>query len=690
MQEANFEININIKKATDNVEEVNESVQELDESVQKTNESTDELASKGSKRFGKLRKAAQKSKKALKGVGNGFKVLGGAMKAAGIGLVVAVVAKLTQAFSQNQAIMDGVNKVMTTINLVIQEITTAIGSAFEESSKMNGGFESTIAVVKNLMTLALTPLKLLFDGITIAVQQAMLWWEQSFLGDGNPKTIKELKKGIEETKQSIKETGEEAAEAGKGLAENYVGMIDEVSGFVKKASEKVKEVNVDAATETADALVEMRNEVKLAEGSLESLQLQFQKQAEELRQQRDDISKSIEERIKANEKLGEVLQKQSEEELKIAEKKLRLARKELEQNPDNIDAQIALKEAKAGVLEIEERITSQKSEQLTNEQALIEERKANLAELEKIGLSEVELAKQEANQKFQETKQLIERTVQEDKKKKELLKEAQRQFNLEMGEIEKEDNLKKVERQKELEELLNEGKQYPDTIEGKRLEALAELDIEREKELQRAKDLEASETQLQAIRDRFTKQEQGIKDKAAEDEKAREKAVSNAKMQLASQTLGAVTEILGENSKAGKAAAVAQAAINTYQGVTQVWKSESVLPEPFATAQKIVSTATTLASGFKAVQNIKSTKTPNIGGSGGGGSAGGASVSQAQAQAQQAQAPGFNIVGDAGTNQIAETLGQNNKQPTKAYVVSKDVSNQQELDRNIEEGASLG
>src|SRR6056297_1278793 len=265
MQEVNFKLLVEADKANKNAKEVKDNVEDVGQSVEKTNESTKDLAKQGSKNFSRLGGAAKKSNKAVRGVGKGFKVLGGAMKAAGIGLIVAVVAKLTQAFSQNQVIMDGVNKVMTTINLVIQEITTAIGSAFEESSKMNGGFESTIAVVKNLMTLALTPLKLLFDGITIAVQQAMLWWEQSFLGDGDPKTIKELKKGIEETKQSIKETGEEAAEAGKGLAKNYGGMIDEVSGFVKKASEKVKEVNVDAATETADALVEMRNEVKLAE-----------------------------------------------------------------------------------------------------------------------------------------------------------------------------------------------------------------------------------------------------------------------------------------------------------------------------------------------------------------------------------------------------------------------------------------
>jgi len=689
MQEVNFKINVEADKANKNVKEVNENVQDVGQSVENANESTKDLGKQGSKNFSRLRGAADKSKKALKGVGTGFKVLGGAIKAAGIGLVVAVVAKLTEAFNKNQAIVDSVNKVMTSINIVFQEVTTAITNAFESTSKANGGFASTIAVIKNLMTLALTPLKLSFDAIKLVVQEAMLAWEKSMFGDGDPDTIKELNKGIEETKQSIKETGEEALDAGKGVAENFGDMISEVAGFVEKASEEVSKVNVDAASETADALVEMRKQVKLGEASLAGLTLQFQDQAEQLRQQRDDISKSIEDRIKANQKLGKILQKQSEEELKIAQRKLDLAQKELDLNPENIDAEIALQEAKNGVFEINERIRGQQSEQLTNEQALIEEQKSNLAELKKIGLKEVELAKQEANQKFQEEKDLIKKTIKEGAKRDELLKKAKKQFDLEMGEIEAEENEKKVQRQKELEALLNEGKEFPDTIEGRQEQALAELDIEREKEMQKARDLEASESQLQAIRDKFTKQEQYIKDEAAEQEKAREKAVADAKMAIVGNTLGAITQLLGENSKAGKAAAIAQAAINTYQGVTEVWSTPSVLPEPFATASRIASTATVLASGLKAVQNIKSTKTPNIGGSGGG-STGGASVSQAQAQAQQAQAPAFNIVGDAGTNQIAETLGQNGNQPLKAYVVSKDVSNQQELDRNIETGASLG
>jgi uncharacterized protein YoxC len=50
--------------------------------------------------------------------------------------------------------------------------------------------------------------------------------------------------------------------------------------------------------------------------------------------------------------------------------------------------------------------------------------------------------------------------------------------------------------------------------------------------------------------------------------------------------------------------------------------------------------------------------------------------------------PQFNVAGDAGVNQIASTLA--NQKPIKAYVVGKEVSTQQSLDRNIVKNATLG
>jgi hypothetical protein len=52
-------------------------------------------------------------------------------------------------------------------------------------------------------------------------------------------------------------------------------------------------------------------------------------------------------------------------------------------------------------------------------------------------------------------------------------------------------------------------------------------------------------------------------------------------------------------------------------------------------------------------------------------------------------APGFNVVGAAGQNQLAAAIAGQFQQPVKAYVVSSDVTTAQELDRRIVQGASI-
>lgn len=166
-------------------------------------------------------------------------------------------------------------------------------------------------------------------------------------------------------------------------------------------------------------------------------------------------------------------------------------------------------------------------------------------------------------------------------------------------------------------------------------------------------------------------------------EQEQDKITNSQKLQLASQTLGAIAGILGENSKAGKAAAIAQATINTYEGITQVWKSDSVLPEPFATAQKIISTGTVLASGLQAVRTIKAQPLPQVRVAGGFGGGGGSAAPATPSP------PSFNVVGASAGNQIAEAIAGNEQKPIKAFVVSREVTSAQELDRNAVRDASI-
>ena len=147
------------------------------------------------------------------------------------------------------------------------------------------------------------------------------------------------------------------------------------------------------------------------------------------------------------------------------------------------------------------------------------------------------------------------------------------------------------------------------------------------------------------------------------------------------QTLATASELLGKNTVAGKAMAVAATTVDTLQSSISAYKGMvAAIPGPVGIAAGAVAAAGSIATGLATVKKIVSVKVP---GKGGGGSAPSISSSGGGVAA-----PSFNVVGNSGVNQIAQTLG--NQQPMQAYVVANNVTTQQSLDRNIVNNASLG
>ena len=257
--------------------------------------------------------AAKDSKKSFSIMSAGVKGVGLAFKALGVGLIVAAFTKLADMLQQNQAVIDKVN----VASAVLGDIFTKIGTVI-------------VSVVKGL----------------------------GLLG----KAIGKVLRG------EFREAADLAKDSFNGVKEAVVGNSESFSDFIKNAKESAKET-----VRFAKALVNLRNEVKLAEAQQRQLQLTFQKEAEIQRQIRDDISLTFEERIAANTKLGEVLDKQFAEEQALAQKKIDLAAIELSRNKTNIDLQVALINAKTEMADLDERITGQRSEQLTNLKGLEKE-----------------------------------------------------------------------------------------------------------------------------------------------------------------------------------------------------------------------------------------------------------------------------------------------------------------------------
>jgi len=211
-----------------------------------------------------------------------------------------------------------------------------------------------------------------------------------------------------------------------------------------------------------------------------------------------------------------------------------------------------------------------------------------------------------------------------------------------------------------------------------RIEALRQAAIEEQAiELKRLNDKKALYVEgTQAFQDaqneinKFTQESNQNLDKIDD-------ALVQSKKARTTKALGELAGIVGQNSKFGKGIALVQAIRDTYAGANVALASA---PPPF----NFISAAAVIAGGIANVKAITATKEPTPPSFARGAGGGGGSVS-----VPTPQVPSFNVVGTSGTNQLAESIAGQSKQPIKAYVVSSDVSTAQSLDRNIVEGASI-
>lgn len=162
----------------------------------------------------------------------------------------------------------------------------------------------------------------------------------------------------------------------------------------------------------------------------------------------------------------------------------------------------------------------------------------------------------------------------------------------------------------------------------------------------------------------------------------RKRILRDQELALASETFGKIAFLLGRNSKLGKAFAVGQALINTYQGITAELATKAVTP--YEIGLKVVNVAYVAKTGFDAVKRILST---NANGGGGGGTQ---SVGGGGATGGASSAPQFNLVGNNATNQLTATIAGQQNQPIQTYVVGSQVTSQQALDRNAVANSVFG
>ena len=638
-----FEFIAKTDKADKDVKEFSQSIENVNNNLEQTNKDVVGLKKSG-KSFDTLKKGA-------KGVAGGFKAMGTALKAAGIGLIIGAFATLKELFQQNQKVVDIFSTSFEFLGLIFSQVGDAIKTVYDNVSQSSSNFDALGKVLKNILNIAITPVKLAFEGIKAAIVGAQLVWEKSWLGGNDPERIKELEAELVQIKDNVIGIGEGVVESAKTIGENFVEAVTEVADIGAQVINEVSKISVEATLENAKANVELKKQAELAAVANQGLIEQYDLQAETLRQLRDDERNSIEDRKKANDELAIVLEQQQKTMLDNAKISLRAAQVELKKDKDNIDFKKAVMEAENELAAVRAQVAGFRSEQQANDLALSKE------ELEMTN-SKLE---SEAN-----------------------LSIEQKRFNAEQIQ----DDLQRLEKQREIdaEEKELQTARLQTVIDNANAGTQAKIDAE----ISLNEFLEQSRQQ-EVTREKEINDIKAANNKAANDkQRADDEQLQQFKIQAVSNSLATIGNLAqafaGESEKEQKKAfdiqkgvSISQGLISTYESAVSSYKSLAGIPV-IGPALGFTAAAAAVSAGLLNVNQIRKQKfqstsgevpppSPSIGGISSGGAP------------SQPQAPSFNVVGQSGFNQIAGALGQ--QQPVQAFVVASEVTTQQQLDNQI-------
>jgi len=152
--------------------------------------------------------------------------------------------------------------------------------------------------------------------------------------------------------------------------------------------------------------------------------------------------------------------------------------------------------------------------------------------------------------------------------------------------------------------------------------------------------------------------------------------VQNA--ELSSQLLGTISDLVGKNTAAGKATAIAATTIDTYLGAQKAYASQLIPGDPSSPIRAAIAAAIAVAGGIKNVRAIARTPIP--------GGGGGASAPSVSASAPDV-APSVPTIGSSPVTALGTMM--QNQPPLKAYVVESEVTGTQKRVADIERRAGF-
>ena len=598
---------------------------------------------KGVKDIGKQ---AEKTDKEVEAIGvtagnskRGFAIMakaiskvGLALKAAGIGLVIAIIAGLTEAFSRNKEVMDKLSIGLETIQGFFSQITDALIATYDAVTATSDNFDALGKVVSGLITISLFPLKATFYQLLLASNALRLGYEKMF-GDGE--SVKKAQDDLNRTRLNIIELGLDVSKAGKDIVNNFSEAVSEVTNIAEITSESFSKVSIKTANESAKAYKAAKDAAILAQAESAALRAGYELEAAELKKIRDNVNLSLEERIKANDDLAKVSKKAEEQMKKQAQLAINLAALEVKRN-DSIENQAALIQANADLKAVEAEIAGKTEEVETNRVGLLNEQNA-----------------------------LILTGIESEKERQKI----QREFEAEQ-EI---DPLVKLQKQKSALELENTA--ILEDLEAKRLLYAEGTQQRVDAEQEYLNQKQNIDNQLVA-NTKATNEQIKANDQATADAK---KAIQEASLDAVATGFSILAGFAEENKELQAASIIAENAvgiakniINTNAANARLTLEGGVAAPALITANNIrmaigiASSVAAAAKGLAALNESGDTTADTAG----------------------AEAPAFNLVEGSESNAIQQSIqGQDNA--VKAYVVSGEVTTAQSADRNIVEGSGF-
>jgi len=643
------------KNAAEGSEEQKEALDKLTKKEKELEKANDKL----NKSLKENQDAAKKSEKSNKGLLETLKAF------SIVGAVVSGFNFLKDSLLQNQKVANQVEAVFTTINNTISAFVEVVINSTKKVGEQTNGFDALFKVLKGGLVLAITPLRAAFNGISLAIDEIRLAWEESPFGDKDQETIKNLTKRIEDSKLALIDTAKNAKNAASDIYNNFGEAVSETGQLISDVVDNASKINVKSIYENAKATIQLKNTAKIAIAELNGIKEKYDRLAEVQRQIRDDDRNSIQDRIAANVRLGEILEEQKKIQISLADQRVAAAASELKGNKENIELQVAYKEALNERAAILATIAGLESEQLANTSALdkelielnkskiegeqtlaIERRKANAdlitdelaknIELQKIRdeerQSELERLQDNINKYKEGTQSRVDAEIEFNRKKQELdiadevaQKERAkiiRQRSIDETSARLENELAVFNNKKALIDLerISAFEKTQRIVELAKQEAkvqIEQLNLKRDAEILAAEQAGLSTVQ---IKEKYSQQEIAINNAVAKSEKELAIAKKNATIEAAdaiASTLQSTAQLLGENTAVGKALAVASTTISSITAAQKAYEAAQSLPFGIGSVLGPINAALAIATGVANVRKILAVKVPGSSGVGG-------------------------------------------------------------------------